>query len=106
MCSPLISPLLEPSPLASARSGPKACSASLGADPAAAAEYAARPPQPLEGARRSERGQTMSESYSEAVEEYRLWMKNTKGREDDFKNGRTLRQRFDPDKNMEDKAML
>ena len=48
----------------------------------------------------------MSESYSEAVEEYRLWMKNTKGREDDFKNGRTLKQRFDPDKNMEDKAML
>ena len=60
----------------------------------AAAEYVARPPQPLDGARRSERGQPMSESYSEAVEEYRLWMENTKGRLDDQKNGRALRPRY------------
>ena len=61
----------------------------------AAAEYAARPAQPLEGARRSQRVQPMSESYTKAVEEYRLWMENTKGRDDDFKNGRSLRRRFD-----------
>ena len=61
----------------------------------AAAEYAARPPQPLEG-ERSVRVQPMSDSYSQAVEEFRLWMENTKGREDDFKNGRTLRQRYEP----------
>ena len=72
----------------------------------AAAQYAARPPQPLEGARRSQRVQPMSESYTKAVEEFRLWMENTKGREDDFKKGRTPRKRFEPDKNMEDKAML
>ena len=71
----------------------------------AVAEYAARPPQPLEG-ERSVRVQPMSDSYSQAVEEFRLWMENTKGREDDFKKGRTPRKRFDPDKNMEDKAML
>ena len=33
----------------------------------AAAEYAARPPQPLEGARRSERVQPISESYAKAT---------------------------------------
>ena len=60
----------------------------------AAAQYAARPPQPLEGARRSERVQPMSESYAKAVEEYRLWMENTKGREDDQKSGRSLRPRY------------
>ena len=36
-----------------------------------------------------------SESYTKAVEEFRLWMENTKGREDDFKNGRTPRNMFD-----------
>ena len=71
----------------------------------AAAQYAARPPQPLDDAR-SVRVQPMSKSYTKAVEEYRQWMENTKGREDDFKKGRTPRKRFEPDKNMEDKAML
>jgi hypothetical protein len=71
----------------------------------AAAQYAARPPQPLDGGR-SVRVPPMSESYTKAVEEFRLWMENTKGREDDFKKGRTPRKRFEPDKNMEDKAML
>ena len=61
----------------------------------AAAEYAARPPQPLEG-ERSVRVQPMSDSYSQAVEEFRMWMENTKGREYDIKNGRTLRQRYEP----------
>ena len=36
-----------------------------------------------------------SESYTKAVEEFRLWMENTKGREDDCKNGRSLRRGFD-----------
>ena len=65
----------------------------------AAAEYAARPPQSQDNARGSERVQPISESYAKAVEEFRLWMENTKGREDDFKNGRTLRKRFDPNNN-------
>ena len=38
-----------------------------------------------------------SESYTKAVEEFRLWMENTKGREDDIKKGLSLRRRFDPD---------
>ena len=59
----------------------------------AAAEYAARPPQPLEG-ERSVRVQPMSKSYTKAVEEYRQWMENTKGRLDDQKNGRELRPRY------------
>ena len=59
----------------------------------AAAQYAARPPQPLDGAR-SVRVQPMSESYAKAVEEFRLWMDNTKGRLDDQKNGRALRPRY------------
>ena len=62
----------------------------------AVAEYAARPPQPLEGARRSERVQPMSDSYRQAVEEFRLWMENTKGREDDWRKGRSIRPRFKP----------
>ena len=61
----------------------------------AAAEYAARPPRFPEGSR-SVHVQPMSKSYTKAVEEFRLWMENTKGREDDFKNGRTLRQRYEP----------
>ena len=58
----------------------------------AVAEYAARPPQPLEG-ERSVRVQPMSDSYSQAVEEFRLWMENTKGRLDDQKSGHALRPR-------------
>ena len=42
----------------------------------AAAEYAARPPQPLEGARRSERVQLKSASYTKALEEFRQWSMN------------------------------
>ena len=61
----------------------------------AAAEYAARPAQSQDSARGSERVQPMSDSYRQAVEEFRLWMENTKGREDDFKNGRSLRRGFD-----------
>jgi|OM-RGC.v1.033661231 hypothetical protein len=59
----------------------------------AAAQYAARPPQPLDDAR-SVRVQPMSKSYTKAVEEYRQWMENTKGRLDDQKNGRELRPRY------------
>ena len=59
----------------------------------AVAEYAARPAQPLDGAR-SVRVQPMSESYAKVVEEFRLWMDNTKGRLDDQKNGRALRPRY------------
>ena len=47
-----------------------------------------------------------SDSYIKAIEEFRLWMENTKGREDDWRAGRSLRRRFDPDKNMEDKSIL
>ena len=59
----------------------------------AAAEYAARPPRFPEGSR-SVHVQPMSESYIKAVEEFRLWMDNTKGREDDQKSGRSLRPRY------------
>ena len=48
----------------------------------------------------------MYDSYRQGVEEFRLWMENTKGREDDFNKGSLLRRRFDPGKNMEDKSML
>ena len=61
----------------------------------ASTEYAARPPQPQDSARGSERVKPMSDSYRQAVEEFRLWMENTKGREDDFKNERSLRRGFD-----------
>ena len=54
----------------------------------AAAQYAARPPEPLEGARRSERVQPMSDSYRKAVDELRLWSENISAREEDWKNGR------------------
>ena len=37
----------------------------------AVAEYAARPNQPLEGARRSEHAQLKSASYTKALEEFR-----------------------------------
>lgn len=72
----------------------------------AAAEYAARPPQTLEGARRSERVKPMSKSYSEAVEEYRLWMENTKGCEDDCKDGRTPRDRVDHHNKASEKTIV
>ena len=73
---------------------PKKTSAAL-ARLQASTEYAARPPQPQDSARGSERVKPMSDSYRQAVEEFRLWMENTKGREDDFKNGRSLRRGFD-----------
>ena len=72
----------------------------------ASTEYAARPPQPQDSARGSERVQPMYDSHRQVVEGFRLWMENTKGREDDFKKGRSLRRRFDPGKNMEDKSIL
>ena len=36
-----------------------------------------------------------SESYTKAIEEFRLWLKNTKGREDDFKNGLLPRPKYE-----------
>ena len=55
----------------------------------AVAEYAARPPHFLDDARRSELVQPMSDSYRQAVEEFRLWSENISAREEDWKNGRT-----------------
>lgn len=40
--------------------------------------------------------QPMSDSYHKAVEEFRLWMENTKGREDDWRKGRSIRPRYKP----------
>jgi len=57
----------------------------------AAAEYVARPPQPLEGARSSGDLPAMSDSYRRAVEEFQQWSENISAREQDFKNGRTPR---------------
>ena len=37
-----------------------------------------------------------SESYTKAIEEFRLWMENTKGREDDWRKGRSIRPRSKP----------
>ena len=62
----------------------------------AAAEYAARPPQPLEGARRSGDLPPMSASYRKAVEEFHQWSENISSREEDFKNGRTPRDWHKP----------
>ena len=62
----------------------------------AAAEYAARLPQPLNGARQNERVQSISDSYRQAVEEFRLWSESITAREEDFKNGRTPRDRHEP----------
>ncbi len=62
----------------------------------AVAEYVARPPQPQDGARRIVRVQPMSESYAKAFEEFRQWMENTKGREDDLRKGRSIRPRYKP----------
>ena len=57
----------------------------------AAAEYIARPSQPLAGARGSGDLPPMSDSYRQAVEEFRLWSQNISAREADFKKGRTPR---------------
>ena len=57
----------------------------------AAAQYAARPPQPLAGARGSGDLPPMSDSYRKAIEEFRLWSEKISTREEDFKNGRTPR---------------
>ena len=62
----------------------------------AAAEDAVSLPQPLDGARRSELVQPMSDSYRQAVEEYRLWSENISARKEDWKNGRTPRDRYEP----------
>ena len=62
----------------------------------AAAQYAARPTQPQDGARRTERVQPMSDSYRQAVEEFRQWSESISAREEDFKNGRTPRDRHEP----------
>ena len=61
----------------------------------AAAQYAARPPQPLDGAR-GLRLPPMSDSYRQAVEDFRLWSENISAREEDLKNGRTPRERYKP----------
>ena len=47
----------------------------------AAAEYAARPPQPLDGAR-GLRVPPMSDSYRQLVEDFRLWSENIKAHKD------------------------
>ena len=60
----------------------------------AAAQYAARPPQPQDGARRTERVQPMSDSYRQAVEEFRQWSESISAREEDWKNGRLPRGMF------------
>ena len=57
----------------------------------AAAEYAARPPQPLAGTRGSGDLPPMSDSYCKAVEEFRQWSENISAREADFKKGLTPR---------------
>ena len=63
----------------------------------AAAQYAARPPQPLDGAR-GLRVPPMSDSYRQLVEDFRLWSENISAREEDLKNGRTPRERYEPRK--------
>ena len=57
----------------------------------AAAEYAARPPQPLAGARGSGRVPPMSDYYRKAVEQCQQWSDNVSAREADFKKGLTPR---------------
>ena len=53
----------------------------------AAAEYAARPPQPLAGARGSGRVPPMSDSYRKAVEQFQQWSDNFSAREEDLRMG-------------------
>ena len=40
--------------------------------------------------------QRMSDSYRQAVEEFRQWSENISAREEDFKKGRTPRDRYKP----------
>ena len=48
----------------------------------------------------------MSDSYTKAVEELRLLMGNTKGREDHFKNRHTPRDSYEPQINLNDEVMI
>ena len=59
----------------------------------AATQYAARPPRLPDGTR-SVRVQPMPDAYRQAVEDFRLWPENISAREEDFKNGRTPRDRI------------
>ena len=61
----------------------------------AAAEYVARTPQPLDGTR-GLRVPPMSDSYRQAIEDFRLLSENISAREEDWKNGRTPRDRYEP----------
>ena len=72
----------------------------------AVAEYAARPPQPLAGARGSGDLLPMSDSYRKAVEEFRLWSENISSREEDFKNGRTPKDWHEPRTACSGEAMI
>ena len=40
--------------------------------------------------------QLMSDSYSKAVEEFRQWSENISAREEDFRKGRTPRDKYEP----------
>ena len=68
----------------------------------AVAEYAARPPQPLEGARSSGDLPPMSDSYRKAVEEFQQWSESISARERDFKSGRTPRGVACPPQNLKE----
>ena len=48
--------------------------------------------------RRGLRVPPMSDSYRQAVEDFRLWSENISAREEDCKNGRTPRERYEPRK--------
>ena len=61
----------------------------------AAAQYAARPPRALDKAGNA-RVPHMSDSYRQLVEDFRLWSENISAREEDWKNGRTPRERYEP----------
>ena len=63
----------------------------------AAAQYAARPPRALDKAG-NVRVPPMSDSYRQLVEDFRLWSENISAREEDWKNGRTPRERYEPRK--------
>ena len=57
----------------------------------AATEYVARPPKPLDSSRQTGNVKAMSDSYIQAVEEFRLWSEKISLREQDFKEGRLPR---------------
>ena len=63
----------------------------------AAAQYAARPPRAHDKAG-NVRVPPMSDSYRQLVEDFRLWSENISAREEDWKNGRTPRERYEPRK--------